>query len=84
MVIAIFNDWNIIYEKSNNTIQKKHGSHAKEMRKKSAKEDQYRITIKTCRNQLNHLLQMEEEIALSEAVTPTARITSLIWRVYSY
>ena len=70
MVIAIFNDWNIIYEKSNNTIQKKHGSHAKEMRKKSAKEDQYRITIKTCRNQLNHLLQMEEEIALSEAVVP--------------
>ena len=70
MVIAIFNDWNMIYEKSNNTIQKKHGSHAKEMRKKSAKEDQYRITIKTCRNQLNHLLQMEEEIALSEAVVP--------------
>ncbi len=70
MVNAIFNDWNMIYEKSNNTIQKKHGSHAKEMRKKSAKEEQYRITIKTCRNQLNHLLQMEEEIALSEAVVP--------------
>ncbi len=70
MVNAIFDDWNLIYNKDNKKLQSKHGSHAKQMRDKSRKEDKYRDTIKQCRKQLNSLLEMQEEFAQSEAVIP--------------
>ena len=83
LTVAILRDWNTIYEQSSKSIQTKHGSHAKEMRKKSNKEDKYREAIKNCRKQLNELQEMQEEFALSQAIVKPLQEMHKILKDYS-
>ena len=68
LTVAILRDWNTIYEQSSKSIQTKHGSHAKEMKKNPIRKTNTGRPLKNCRKKLNELQEMQQEFALSQAI----------------